>query len=277
MKISFCSKEKIKSWAVWPTYIYGQEITISQAILLLLQKHSYPQEMWSNHFFISYQGWCQKRILQLLGSFFYESDHSELYQSYFQDVRILFSYHHLFHRGSVFFLEKISFPQGNTTPLKVYLKSMPSNLSQLRGWVEGRLLKHTLARTNLRPRCSRSNLDLSRFSIFTDLVDLVIEALTVCLLIYESDNFKACRLVSVDLYCFFFMHKLSLIILFQIFSLYNLNSLYSLLSIFCWQVPIGCFLWRSPIGWLLKQAAGAWGLILQGQASVACTCFPPIV
>ena len=33
MKILFCSKEKIKSPAVWPTYIYGQGITISKAIL----------------------------------------------------------------------------------------------------------------------------------------------------------------------------------------------------------------------------------------------------
>ena len=38
-----------------------------------------------------------------------------------------------------------------------------------------------------------------------------------------------------------------------------------------------CFLlvgscWWVPIGWLLKQAAGTWGLILQGQASVS--CFP---
>ena len=159
MKISFCSKEKIKSWAVWPTYIYGQGITISQAILLLLQKHSYTHEMWSNYFFIFISGMVP------IFFFFFNFWGNFWWIRSVRTVPILLSR-----------CKKSSFPQGNDTPLKVYLKSMPSNLSQLRGWVEGRLLKHTLARTNLRPRCSRSHLDLSRFSIFTD---LVIKALTV--------------------------------------------------------------------------------------------------
>ena len=53
MKISFCSKEKIKSPAVWPTYIYGQGITISKAILptlALASKHTYPHKRAFLHF-----------------------------------------------------------------------------------------------------------------------------------------------------------------------------------------------------------------------------------
>ena len=53
MKISFCSKEKIKRPAVWPTYIYGQGITISKAILptlALASKHTYPHKRAFLHF-----------------------------------------------------------------------------------------------------------------------------------------------------------------------------------------------------------------------------------